>query len=80
METQENEASTVSPGEAGAMLMSVWSLPFTYARMMHDLQVEGLHAWARALWAHGAHHAHEPPNQLEIPDPIADALEQDLFA
>jgi hypothetical protein len=80
MDAQTNRTETVSPGDAGALMLSFWTMPFNYVRMMHDLQVDGLHAWARALWSHGTHHVHEAPNQLEIPDAIAESHEQDLFA
>jgi hypothetical protein len=80
MDMQQASFAPDGSGESGALLASFWTMPFNYMRMMHDLQVEAMHAWARALWSHGPHHAHEAPNQLEIPDPIAEALEQDLFA
>ena len=66
---------------SGAVIASLWSLPFTMARMMHDFEIDSMHAWARSVWGHDhVHPHHEPLGQLEIPDAIAEAPEQDLFA
>lgn len=65
---------------AEAALVSLWSMPFTFARMMHDFEVDSMHNWARLFWSYDRPHRHEPATELEIPDPIAEAPEQDLFA
>lgn len=78
----QNKAQGENPLVAGGLAFaSLWSMPFTMARMMHDLEINGMHAWARSVWGQGRPHVpHEPANQLEIPEAIADAMEQDLFA
>lgn len=76
---------TPGTGEVGiapdsAAIVSLWSLPFAMVRLMHDFEIDSMHAWARSVWGHDHVHPHEPATQLEIPDPIAEAPEQDLFA
>ena len=71
-----------NPLVAGSLAFaSLWTMPFTMARMVHELEINGMHAWARSMWGHGHVHCQcEPSNQLEIPDAIAETMEQDLFA
>jgi hypothetical protein len=78
----QNKAEEQNPlPSSSAPLLSFWALPFTMARMIHDLEIDGMHAWARSVWGNShPHHQHERSNQLEIPDAIAEAPEQDLFA
>lgn len=60
---------------------SPWALWLNFYHVLHSWQVE----WCQ-IWAHDylpslfAHHRHEGHHQLEIPDPLAEASEPELFA
>lgn len=66
------------PGDLAADLAMA---PWRYAQTVHDAIVSSCHIWASIfLQSDFPPHPHEPEPQLEIPDPLASASEQDLFA
>lgn len=66
------------PADAAAALAL---LPWQSAQAMHAAAEQAWLLWARIFLSPAfSPHPHEPPAQLEIPDPIEAAPEQDLFA
>lgn len=78
MNSRCDQAVTQDSGNAQAF--AIWTFPMEFARVIHDMQVDYVQAWARACWRNGHRREHEPPDQLEVPEPIAHEFEQDLFA
>ena len=73
------EAENDQAHMASDAMTALWTMPFNFMRMMHDMQIDTMHAWGRAF-LQAPHHRHEPASQLEVPDPLEDDFEHDLFA
>lgn len=60
---------------------ALWAPWLAYFNVVHAWQTECCRLWARnCLPSFFAPHPHEGHHQLEIPDPLAEAKEPELFA
>lgn len=61
-------------------LAAMWMAPFTIGMTMLETMSSASQAWLQMLFAPESHHAHGQHTDLEVPDPIEDTGEHDLFA
>ena len=77
-ETNSPQSAEAEPDPLAADLAA---LPWHYAQALHAMAEGSCRLWTRIfLPCAFPPHPHEAESQLEIPDPIAADLEQDLFA
>jgi hypothetical protein len=61
-------------------MAALWMAPFTIGVTMLEAMSSASQAWLQMLFAPESHHAHDRHTDLEVPDPIEDTGEHDLFA
>lgn len=61
-------------------LAALWMAPFTASMTMLECLSTVTEAWVQMLFAPERHHPHAAHADLEVPDPIEDTGEHDLFA
>lgn len=61
-------------------MAALWMAPFTLGMTMLECMSSASQAWLQMLFMPEHHHGHDQHTDLEVPDPIEETGEQDLFA
>ena len=61
-------------------MAAMWMAPFTFGVTMLESMSSVSHAWLQMLFSPERQHAHDRHADLEVPDPIEETGEHDLFA
>ncbi len=65
---------------AGSEIAALWMMPFTMGMTLLESWASVSDAWLQMLFSPEKHHGHDHHADLEVPDPIEDDGEHDLFA
>lgn len=61
-------------------MAAMWMAPFTVGLTMLECMSNLSQSWLQTVFAPERMHGHEKHTDLEVPDPIEDTGEHDLFA
>lgn len=61
-------------------MAALWMAPFSLSMTMLECLSSASQSWLQMVFAPEHHHGHDQHADLEVPDPIEDTGEHDLFA